>query len=388
MTQPQHPKLTVVAHEVRTAGGMERAQFEVISGLLERGWEVHLLARVCELPRHSRLRWTRIRTPGRPFALAYPAFALVASAVLSGVRRHSLVVTLGAIVFNRVDLMTVQFCHHGFAAHRSRRAQRLSAARRINDTIAGRMSLGMERWCMRRGRVSQFTAVSSLVADEIGRYFPGVAPITVIPNGADPAHFRPDADRRRRVRAELGIADDELVALFVGGDWQRKGLPIAIEAVAQARWTLLVVGAGHAGQHAGVIRRSGVKVHFVGVSDDPAGFYSSADAFLLPSSYEGFALVTVEAAASGLPLLVTEATGAAGLAGAGGGRVLARDVGAFAAALRELSQDPEQRARMGGHARVAARALAWPDIVARYERVYAAELSARQATSTPGDGYV
>jgi UDP-glucose:(heptosyl)LPS alpha-1,3-glucosyltransferase len=383
---PISGELTVVAHEVRRDGGMERAQFEVVAGLLERGWAVHLIARVCELPAHERLRWTRVRTPRRPFALAYPAFAAVASAVLARSRGQSIVTVLGAIVFNRVDVMTVQFCHHAFAAHPSRRAQRPSILRRVNDRVGSVMTLAMERWSLRPGRILHFAAVSSLVADEINRYFPAVAAVSVIPNGTDPDHFRPDADRRRRVRLDLGLADDELVALFVGGDWRRKGLGIAIDAAGRADWTLLVVGSGDPEQYAASIAASGASVQFLGVTHDPAAVFSSADAFLLPSSYEGFALVTIEAAASGLPLLVTQATGAADLASAGGGRLLPRERGAFAEALRELADDPALRDRMGRSARQAATALAWPDIVDRHEAVYSGMARSRQAISTPGDG--
>jgi len=119
------------------------------------------------------------------------------------------------------------------------------------------------------------------------------------------------------------------------------------------------------------------------MTDDPARIFSSADAFVLPSSYEGFALVTIEAAASGLPLLVTEATGASELALAGGGRVLARDSDAFADALRELGTDAVLRKRMGGAARVAADALSWPAIVDRYEAVYRGAIGPVHIASTP-----
>jgi glycosyltransferase involved in cell wall biosynthesis len=122
------------------------------------------------------------------------------------------------------------------------------------------------------------------------------------------------------------------------------------------------------------------------VTNDPARVFSSADAFVLPSSYEGFALVAIEAAASGLPLLVTDATGAAELALAGGGRVLPRESDAFADALRQLGRDTPLRERMGRAARDAASALAWANIVDRYEEVYGDAIAPVQAASTPADG--
>jgi UDP-glucose:(heptosyl)LPS alpha-1,3-glucosyltransferase len=97
--------------------------------------------------------------------------------------------------------------------------------------------------------------------------------------------------------------------------------------------------------------------------------YCAADAFVLPSQYEGFALVTVEAAAAGLPLLVTNATGASELARRAGGTPIARDVDAYTSELRRLGDDPDMRRERGMEARRAVQELSWPRIVAAYAGV-------------------
>jgi glycosyltransferase involved in cell wall biosynthesis len=376
---------------------MERAMMETVDGLLDRGWSVTVIARVCETPTRPGLRWVKIRTLRRPFVAAFPLFALVAGLLLARSRRTGeLVVTLGAIVPNRVDAITVQFCHAGFAEHRIRRSSRSSLLGRINGALAKPLALGLERWCYRPERVRRMTAVSELIRDELRMHYPlESVPIDVIGNGVDAQRFRPDPAARQQHRQRLGLAADALVAIFVGGDWHRKGLRIAVEAAGIADWTLIVVGKGDAAEWASLASEHSADVRFCGHVSDPESLLCTADAFLLPSSYEGFALVTIEAAAAGLPLLVTKATGAGPLVEQSGGRVLPPRAEDFAAELSLLAADHELRAERGQRARKAAEHQTWAEIVPRYSYAYslasppspgaASSIAALTASRSPAD---
>lgn len=372
-------EITFVAHEVKPTGGMERAQRELILGLLERGWRVDVISRVCDVPPHPGLTHRRVPVPARPFTLALPAFALWAS-VLLRVRRAPIVNALGAIVLNRVDVVTLQFCQKGYrAAGRALRPSRPGVLYRLNNDVANRLALALEAWSYRPSRVRAVAAVSDTLAGEVREHYAPIGDrVSVIPNGVDTESFRADAERRARVRGELGVGDGDLVAVFVGGDWPRKGLEIALRAVAASEgWRLLVVGGGDEQSYGELARSVGAAVTFAGLQRDPAPYFAAADAFLLPSEYEGFALVSLEAAASGLPLLLTPAVGAGPLLdGTGAGWSLPREVDAFAERLRELRDDPALRERTGAAARAAAERLRWPAIVDAYERLYA-ELDGR-----------
>jgi glycosyltransferase involved in cell wall biosynthesis len=345
---------------------------ETVLGLLDRGWQVRLLARVCELDSHPGLRWIRIRTPRRPFIVAFPLFALVSGLLtLRAKDSRGVLISLGAIIPNRVDVVTVQFCHAAFVRQGITRASRDSLIHRLHGRVAQGLALGLERWCYRPGRVRRMIAVSDLVKEELDScYRLSSVPIDVIPNGVDLDRFRPDAAVRVDERRRLGLLEGEMVALFVGGDWERKGLGIAIEAVARADWRLIVVGRGDVAAWEAKARHWGADVIFCGHSTQPERIYCAADAFILPSRYEGFALVAIEAAAAGLPLLVTEATGAGTLAESTSLGTLPRDVDAFAAELKRLGGDSDLRSEIGDNARAAARELSWPRIVADYDRVY------------------
>jgi glycosyltransferase involved in cell wall biosynthesis len=370
--EPGARKITVVAQEVRSDGGMERAMMETVVGLLELGWQVTLIARVCELDDHPGLHWTRVRTPRRPFTVAFPLFALVVGVLIMVTRRRQgVLIALGAIIPNRVDVVTVQFCHAAFALQGISRPSRNDFIHRIHSQVSHVLSLGLERWCYRPGRLKRMIAVSELIKQELEScYELESVPVDVIPNGVDLHRFRPNAEARVTERRHLGLAPDEPAALFVGGDWQRKGLDIAVEAAARAGWTLIVVGRGDAAIWDAQARKRGVRAIFCGHLAKPELVFAAADAFVLPSRYEGFALVAIEAAASGLPLLVTKATGAATLAERAGMSALPRDVDAFADELRRLGSDFDLRRELGQRARAATEELSWARIVAAYARVY------------------
>ena len=137
------------------------------------------------------------------------------------------------------------------------------------------------------------------------------APITVIPNGVDIDRFSPgDAADRAGVRRELGIPDDATVAVFVGHEFERKGLNFALEALAMAPAVMLLVVGGTAEmirRASAQARRAGVadRVAFAGERPDPVPLLRASDVLVLPSAYEANALVVLEALACGLPVVST-----------------------------------------------------------------------------------
>ena len=167
------------------------------------------------------------------------------------------------------------------------------------------------------------------------------------PNGVDVERFGPDAGTRDRVRKELDVAPDVLVALFVGGDWERKGLAIAIKGIAEARdrraeLELWVIGQGQEPRFRDLARRAGVadRVRFFGARADVARFYQAADIFILPTAYETFSLVAHEAAACGLPVVATRVSGIEDLVGDDeAGILVARTPEAMGDALARLAAD-------------------------------------------------
>jgi glycosyltransferase involved in cell wall biosynthesis/SAM-dependent methyltransferase len=135
--------------------------------------------------------------------------------------------------------------------------------------------------------------------------------LRVIPNGVDTGRFRPDAARRDRLRAELG-AGDEFVWLAVGRLMWKKDYPTMLRAAARLRvGTLFIAGAGPLEPElAALARELRVRAHFLGSREDVPALMNAADGLVLSSVVEGLPMVLLEAAASGLPCVTTDAGGA------------------------------------------------------------------------------
>jgi UDP-glucose:(heptosyl)LPS alpha-1,3-glucosyltransferase len=368
--------VTIVAHDAGGIGGMERQLAELIRGLSGRGWDVVVVARRLELEPLPGVHWVRVRAPARPFVLAYPWFFFTASLLVRRHRRGILHAT-GAIVANRADVITVHLCHRAYGERRATlRARRRSPAYRLNARAAGVLSRAAERWCYRPERVGRLVGVSAGVARELARHFPDLRErIATVRNGVDVQRFRPPTSRERSVaRAAVGASEDQLVAMFVAGEWEGKGLRHALEGLAGCSgWTLVVVGAGDRRRYEAVAHSLGLdgRVRFLGPRTDLVPIYQAGDAFVLPSEYETFSLVSHEAAACGMPLLLTEVGGTEELVEPGANGWFVRPDGAeLARRLEQLGREPALRRRMGEAARASVRHLSWQAMVDGYERVY------------------
>lgn len=365
--------VTIVAHDVGAVGGMERQLAELAIGLRRRGREVTVIARTCELPAGSGVVFHRVRGPARPFLLAYPWFMAAGSLA---VRRHrrGLLQATGAIVLNHADCVAVHCCHQAYTAMPGRPTRLF----RWYGAVVGLVKRIAERACARANRPARFVCVSEGVAEEVRTHYPAVARrVVTIHNGVDTNAFAPGVrtHEARALRARLGLPSGRRTLAFVGGDWEHKGLRSAIEALARAPgWDLLVAGRGHVPRYREIADSLGVgeRVHWLGVVRDIQVVYELADAFVLPSSYETFSLVTFEAAASGLPILATAVNGVRELIEDGhNGFLIAADSDAIAERLQLLAADPELGVRLGCAAREAALAFGWEEMIAEHHALYA-----------------
>jgi UDP-glucose:(heptosyl)LPS alpha-1,3-glucosyltransferase len=351
---------------------MERVLSELALGLRRRGYEVTVIAYECDLPAAAGVTFRRVRGPSRPFVLSYPWFMLAGTLAVRRWRR-GLVMAVGAIVLSDVDVVGIHYCQQVGPATPSRSNWLFH----LNVAVSGLLGRLAERVCFRLNNPQRIVCVSEGVAAEIREHFPDQATRTIaIPNGVDTDAFAPDSRRAQAgaARAQLGIADERLVAIFVGSEWQRKGLEPAIRALAHAPdWDLLVVGAGDRERYEQLAEQLGVAhaVHWAGVSRDVAPLYQAADALVFPTSYEAFPLVALEAAASGLPLLATPVNGIRELLADGeNGFLIDADPDDIAARLRLLGADEALRERLGAAARAAALDYSWAKMVERHDALY------------------
>lgn len=195
------------------------------------------------------------------------------------------------------------------------------------------------------------------------------APITVIPNGVDIERFRPpSAEERASARSALGLGD-AFTGIFIGHEFDRKGLTVAIDALARVDGVNLIVVGGDrrmisaARSHASAVGATG-RVTFAGILEDPLPALWAADALVLPSAYESSGLVFFEALACGVPLIATTVGAAPELVAEGGGVLAERTPESVASAL--TAQSHADRAEVSTVARRIAEHHAWPRVAQRY----------------------
>ena len=385
-----HLRVTVICHELHPYGGQERVTYELVRRLLLRGAKVTVVALKCDLPQSDQLRWIRIRGPRRPFLLTFSWFFLVgtiAAAIYGRGFRHS----HGALTFNKVDAVTVHLCHQGYSKlPAADRRGRVSVLHTFNSYLCALVQRYAERGYFRPSRVRTLVGVSTGVADELRQSFPRMASrVTVIPNGVDHEEFRPNPDARARTRSAAGIGDDDLLAVFVGGAWERKGVPIALAGVAETRgWHLMVAGTGDAEWLRELASRhdASARLHLYGQTKRPSEVWAAGDALVFPTVYEGFSLATLEAAATGLPLLIGRVPGSAELIAEGEtGFFIDRTSDSVHRALEALADDPPLRRRMGEAARRVSEKYSWDNCARGYVSLYtsAASLSAAGSVDAP-----
>jgi UDP-glucose:(heptosyl)LPS alpha-1,3-glucosyltransferase len=175
----------------------------------------------------------------------------------------------------------------------------------------------LERSALARSRA--LVAVSEKVRAELEQEGAPLDRTRVLPLGVDLARFSPGG-RVEALRARAGARMDEAILLFVGGEFDLKGLPRAIETLAaleksgrQAR--LVVLGSGRPRERVRAEERAralgvGGRAFFAGSTEDPAPWYRGADLLLHPTRYDACSLAVLESLACGTPVVTTPSNGA------------------------------------------------------------------------------
>ena len=215
--------------------------------------------------------------------------------------------------------------------------------------------------------------------DLVAHYDIGKAPVRIIPNAADTARFKPcSPQKRKQWRVQNGIPESDVLAVFVGGEWRRKGLDLAIEAlgrIPQKNVRLLVLGKdAEQARFEALASETGVgeRINFLGFRNDVTEAMGASDIFLFPSWYEAFSLATIEAAACGLPILATKINGAEDFVEPGEtGFFIEHDPEQIATVLERLVANETDRRRLGENARrVVEQHYTWDRVAKLTEEAY------------------
>ena len=339
-------------------GGVEQWTAQFTERLLERGHEVHVVAR--------RFSSQTLATP----IVAHP-LGRVPSRVGFAEAAQRMVQSLDLDVVHDTGCgwsCDVFQPHGGSRAAAARRNLLLSPRwmRPIKRAVSGLLP-----------RYREFDALSARQYADDGRlvlalsrrvaadfvHLHGVRPerIRLIYNGVDTRRFSPERrpTYRETIRRRLGISPETTLLLIVAHNFRLKGVPMLLRAM--SAWNdrrplhLAVVGGKHVERFARKARRMGLKdrVTFVGPVDDTVPFYTAADVYVQPTFYDPCSLVVLEALAAGLPVVTSRQNGASELMTEGvHGHMLddPADTDRFLACVESL-MDADRREQIGRAAR-------------------------------------
>ena len=366
-----------VVQEFSSAGGVETVAYE-----LQRAWEAAgvrstVLTSVVGLTDRGRPTVRQIlpglmRIPTRGSwrylgrVLVVPAFTFAATTVVRKQKQN-------AVVLSHGDTLDGDVC----VIHAVNKA---SLRDKSSNGAFGWMFNPMHIWVSVRDkwmigglRYHRYVAVSSRIAEELSRYY--AVPhdrIEIIPNGIDLNRFTPAAVDDVDVRKEFSIPPDAPLLLFVGHEFERKGLAFIVQALAMLPHVyLLVVGSDDPAPYRKMATaQTAERIRYAGPRSDMPRLYRAATAFVFPSSYKSFSLVCMEALACGTPILATMVGGIEEYLSRGvNGYPISRNAEDIARTLRLLLDDPDQLALLRQGARATAERYSWTRIAERYKEL-------------------
>jgi UDP-glucose:(heptosyl)LPS alpha-1,3-glucosyltransferase len=358
-TQPMRVRIALVRQSYRADGGAERAMQSVLLALRQNPYDVTLItrrwtevARGEGAPEHTIIRCDPWR-PGR--TLREWAFA-DATRYEIGRGRFDLVQSneriVGCDVYRAGDGV-----HREWLKQRSRVQ---SHWQRWHSRISPYHAYvrHAERALFESDELRAVICNSKMVRNEILHHFAIDAnKLHVIYNGVDTEKFHPRlSEHREAVRRELGLPISATAFIFVGSGFDRKGLRQALDSLARLSDShLMVIGRdkriSQFQKHANKLGLS-KRVHWLGVQPEVDRYYGAADALLLPTLYDPFPNVVLEAMAAGLPVVTSEKCGGAELieSGVNGYVCDALDLNAISDAMSQLT-DRNVCSQMGSKAR-------------------------------------
>jgi glycosyltransferase involved in cell wall biosynthesis len=227
---------------------------------------------------------------------------------------------------------------------------------------------------LRNKNVKAIVAVSQATLDEAIPYIRKGIRCVAINNGVNIEDFRvPSLVEKENVRNNKNVNENDFLLLFVGHEFERKGLNYVIKAMTALPPNVKLWVVGGRGSSIDTYKNMtqqyslNNRVIFFGTQYNTSEYYWAADAFILPSSYETWALVGLEAMACGLPCLMTPVGGIKEyLIDGYNGFFVKQDPEDIAEKVRRLINDKTLHKQMSLNARKTAEKYGWDSVAIQY----------------------
>ena len=385
------PRIAIFDYSVCADSAMGGCHLQMMAGL-KRKYDFTVFATRFENPDPDHISFVRIPAPARPTILLSIVYHVLAPLYFliymkrTG-KRFDLIQKTETFTFIG-SVAYVHFCHRAYLQKYWRQSKQPGLRGALLTLDHATRAYLLEPIIYRFAR--KLVVPSLGLERELAEAYPFTqGKIHLLPNFADHKKLAgptPDFDRID-YRRQLGFSVGELLILFIAlGQFERKGLPQLLDAISSLHDTsvkLLVVGGsthwidyyGTRASQLGI----GEQVAFTGMQRNIAPYLWAADAFALPSLYEVFPLVTLEAAAAACAMLVTRVNGVEDyVVDRVSGIFVDRTAESIASAIREIIDiGPEGRSAMGSAAQAAARKYSLEAFVSNWDSLLSEQLSLR-----------
>jgi UDP-glucose:(heptosyl)LPS alpha-1,3-glucosyltransferase len=293
----------------------------------------------------------------------------------------------------KMDVYTAHSCHIQSLVAAIAHRQELSG--KLKKTFLNPLHLlllALERFSL--WRAEKVLAVSNAVKNDILRHYKiPDEKIEVVYNGVDTGKFNVVRASAYRVplRRKHGLRADDKVILFPAHEFERKGLRWLLEAVNimhDRKLFVLIAGDDDPAKYGPLIGRYSLQgnVIFAGRVTDIENYFAAADLIVLPSIYEPFGLVILEAMASGVPVMASRLAGASELITDRSNGLLIddfTDYRAIARGIREVLGDPRLARAMTVNSRKTAQRYSWAHAARRISWIYKETAEEKKETAGP-----
>lgn len=307
---PRKKKIAVVVPKYGLIGGGELFVSELTERLAQKpDYDIHVFANQWR-KQSDKITFHKVPIITFPKWLTTVSFAYFANRKIASMN-FDLIHTHDRIF--KADICTVHFIPHRIWVKEIRGKKRLS--------LFDRATCWVERKIFESGNCRIFMPVSNLAKEKmLEEYQVDPDKIHVVHPGVDVEKFKKkDVAVRQEVRKEFGIQDTDMLVLFVGMNYELKGLDNLLKAVSLIKKIntnhdikVLVAGKGNIKKYESMADQLGIgsNVIFAGVCSDIARIYQAGDILALLSGFDTFGMVVTEAMAAGLPVIVSDKVGA------------------------------------------------------------------------------
>ena len=371
-------KIAVLIRRFITTGGAEKYAVEVTKRLAK-SHDVHVFAQEWTSFPQSHITFHRIPRPlSRPNFINQLFFSFFTRRIIDPsfdiIHSHERV--------TRFDVLTVHCpCYRGFITEQKNQWGKIKAWISVCTSPRHMAYLWLERKQFSYKKNRRFIAVSDKVKKDVQRNYP-------LPDdyfhlaypGVDMDQYNSERAKQWRIqqRSRLGISDDEMVILFVGTEFKRKGLDTLLTAythLPKHKTRLVIAGGGDSKRYTARAQALGVldRVTFLGLVSDMGPIYAMSDVYVLPTLSDPYAMAPIEAMVFNVPTITSCPKFAGSSENIRHGEALLinnpQDPEEIAKAMVYL-MDKEHRNRLGRKGRNLAKNLTWDNTTTATLKTY------------------